>query len=200
MRPRRWPPETTSLHPWPETDKNAPDASFQTRFPARPRPAPQAIARSKVNPPPRAPGRPSARQPALPPRGPAEPGRPVLHHQARDAGAVVRELLVAGHAVDVDDVDDGVLGADPHLALLHHHHAVLTGARREAEAQGYDPSARGPALAAPRTSRLRCPPFALLPPDQNVICLPKVTLFDTHLTLGQRGLDCEAPLTHGCLH
>lgn len=46
-------------------------------------------------------------------------------HQARDAGAVVAELLVAGHAVDVDDIDDGVLRADPHLVLLHHRHAVL---------------------------------------------------------------------------
>lgn len=44
------------------------------------------------------------------PQSPA-PGclRPVRHHQVCDAGAVVSELLVAGHAVDVDDVDDGVL-------------------------------------------------------------------------------------------
>ena len=60
---------------------------------------------------------------------PATPWRlhPVLHSQARDAGAVVGELLVAGHAVDIDDVDDRVLRADPHLALLRHHHAVLLG-------------------------------------------------------------------------
>lgn len=77
--------------------------------------------------PPGTPTRPRGRRP--PPVKPSAPGRlhAVLHSQARDAGAVVSELLVAGHAVDVDDVDDRVLRADPHLALLRHHHAVLSG-------------------------------------------------------------------------
>lgn len=44
---------------------------------------------------------------------------------------MIRELFVAGHAVDVDDVDDGVLGAYPHLAVLRHHHTVLEGAKTE---------------------------------------------------------------------
>lgn len=72
---------------------------------------------------------PPTSQAAPHPVKPAAPGRllPVLHSQARDAGAVVGELLVAGHAVDIDDVDDRVLRADPHLALLRHHHAVLSG-------------------------------------------------------------------------
>lgn len=72
--------------------------------------------------------RPPMSQAAPHPVQPTAPGclQPVLHGQARDAGAVVGELLVAGHAVDVDDVDDGVLRADPHLALLRHHHAVLS--------------------------------------------------------------------------
>lgn len=61
------------------------------------------------------------------PAGPGVPGCPALHSQARDAGAVVRELLVAGHAVDVDDVDDGVLCTDPHLVPLCHRHAILEG-------------------------------------------------------------------------
>lgn len=86
-------------------------------------------------------------------RGARVPGRiwPVLHHEARDAGAVLGELLVAGHAVDADDVDDGVLGADPHLALRHHRHAVLRGKEPRALSQhsrggagfwSFDPSTR----------------------------------------------------------
>lgn len=50
-----------------------------------------------------------------------------VHSQASDRRTVIRELFVAGHAVDIDDVDDGVLGAHPHLAVLCHHHTVLTG-------------------------------------------------------------------------
>lgn len=80
------------------------------------------------------PAAPSRNLPRPSPRGPLQspaPGRlrPVRNHQVRDAGAVVGELLVAGHAVDADDVDDGVLRADPHLALLHQHHAGLRAPR-----------------------------------------------------------------------
>ena len=39
--------------------------------------------------------------------------------------------------MDVDDVDDRVLRADPHLALLRHHHAVLRGPRREQESSQF---------------------------------------------------------------
>lgn len=87
---------------------------------------------------------------------PAAPGRlqPVLHGQARDAGAVVRELLVAGHAVDVDDVDDRVLRADPHLALLRHHHAVLS-------AQGDSSAVRGSCV--PRRATAPGDPQAQVP-------------------------------------
>lgn len=56
---------------------------------------------------------------------------PIVHHQASDCCTVVRELFVAGHAVDIDDVDDGVFGAHPHLAVLCHHHTVLKGAKTE---------------------------------------------------------------------
>lgn len=60
------------------------------------------------------------------------PGLPsIVHGQASDWRTVIRELFVAGHAVDVDDVDDRVLGAHPHLAVLRHHHTVLTGAKME---------------------------------------------------------------------
>lgn len=66
--------------------------------------------------------------PALPHRALVPGLLSILHHQASDGSSVIRELLVARHAVDVDDVDDGVLRAHPHLAVLCHHHAVLKGA------------------------------------------------------------------------
>lgn len=101
----------------PETgpDRRAPDSTF----PAAPLLRPAAPSRNLPRPSPRGP----LQSPA--------PGRlrPVRHHQVRDAGAVVGELLVAGHAVDADDVDDGVLRADPHLALLYQHHAGLRAPR-----------------------------------------------------------------------
>lgn len=55
----------------------------------------------------------------------------ILHHQASDRSTVIRELFVAGHAVDIDDVDDRVLGAHPYLAVLCHHHTVLKEAKME---------------------------------------------------------------------
>lgn len=39
--------------------------------------------------------------------------------------SVFRQLFVAGHALSVNDVDDGVLGANPNFILDQSQHAIL---------------------------------------------------------------------------
>lgn len=39
--------------------------------------------------------------------------------------SVFRQLFVAGHALSVDDVDDGVLRANPNFTVDQSQHAVL---------------------------------------------------------------------------
>lgn len=48
-----------------------------------------------------------------------------VHRESSYFMSVLCQLFVAGHAVCVDDVDHGVLGADPHLLLDQSQHTVL---------------------------------------------------------------------------
>lgn len=48
-----------------------------------------------------------------------------VHREPSHFMPVLRQLFVAGHAVSVDYVDDGVLRADPNFILDQSQHAVL---------------------------------------------------------------------------